>query len=237
MQDGVENPAAGMAVVSNALRTLYSGDVVDVAVSTDLVGALPRVMDRAFAVTPSCPFRTFEESLIGFAKALYALRVGGGRCTAPGVPSGCALYDPHGLYNSPEAREIVYTGGPREYPGRIPASYGIDYFEVVLHPASDGQSLVLEFAPPAGGEARFGVQVWRLADVGQGTGAQRAPQPVAASEMLAAEDQDGRIRYTIPSIDVSEFNRLGLIITRLDSNEGLDPEGAYSVSVGPAAEG
>jgi hypothetical protein len=60
---GVHDPDAGMAIVRNALRALYSGDVVDIVSSTDLLGVLPQVIDRALARTPSCPFRTFEESV------------------------------------------------------------------------------------------------------------------------------------------------------------------------------
>ena len=54
MRDGVEDPAAGMQVIEQALTVLYSGEVVDIASSTDLVRALPTIGDRALAGS-SCP--------------------------------------------------------------------------------------------------------------------------------------------------------------------------------------
>jgi hypothetical protein len=68
IESGAEDPAAGMDIVRNALRALYSGDIVDIASSTDIAGALPELMDRALAETPSCPFTTLHESLFQFAE-------------------------------------------------------------------------------------------------------------------------------------------------------------------------
>jgi hypothetical protein len=63
-----DDPAAGMAIVRNALWALYSADIVDITSSTDILDALPQLMDRALEQTPSCPFTTFEESLRRFGE-------------------------------------------------------------------------------------------------------------------------------------------------------------------------
>ena len=98
MRGGTE-PAA-MQVIRRALVTLYSGKTVDIRSSTDLAGALPTVMDQALTGS-SCPFQTYQESLAAFARALYALRQDGGRCTKPGTPAGCGFYDPDHQYKEP----------------------------------------------------------------------------------------------------------------------------------------
>ncbi|MBN2390705.1 MAG: hypothetical protein JXR84_08280 [Anaerolineae bacterium] len=104
LADGVEDPAtgmrSGMRVIGDALRALYSGDIVDISSSGDLVGALPKVMDRALLGSP-CPFQTYEESLTAFAGAIFGLRLDRGCCVEPGIPGGCGFYDPYGQYQDP----------------------------------------------------------------------------------------------------------------------------------------
>lgn len=77
----------GMQVIRRTLTVLYSGDVVDIGSSTDLVGGLPEIMDRALA-SSSCPFQTHSESLIAFARAIYGLQLEGGRCVVPACLRG-----------------------------------------------------------------------------------------------------------------------------------------------------
>jgi hypothetical protein len=233
MANGVDDPAAGMRVIERTLAVLYSGEVVDIGVSTDLVGVIPAIMDRALAGS-TCPFRTYEESLDAFARAIYALGLDGGRCTAPGIPDGCGLYDPYSIYPDPPRDTITYTGEPVTYalaaqaisPG-IKSSFGIDLVEVVLDPAADGRPLIIEFHPALGVGAAFHVQLWRSVDPGNGA----QPHRVAMPEMLVSAETgaEGVLRYTIPMLDTQATNRLGLIITRVDAGEGVDPAGAYTI--------
>ena len=37
--------------------------------------------------------------------------------------------------------------------------------------------------------------------------------------------------YTIPQLDTSAYDRLGLIITRLDADETGDPVGSYRITL------
>ena len=75
MKNGVEDPTAGMRVIKRALNVLYSKEKVDINTSSDLIAGMPAVMDRALEGS-DCPFKTYEESLVDFADAINALRLG-----------------------------------------------------------------------------------------------------------------------------------------------------------------
>jgi hypothetical protein len=228
------NPAAGMQVIRRALVTLYAGQVVDIRSSTDLVGALPKVMDQALAGS-SCPFQTYQDSLTAFARALYELRLDGGRCTESGTPDGCGLYDPHDQYKEPSISTIAYTGTNQEYRDGISNSFGIDLIDVSLDPAADGRALptnaplTLEFHGAAASGAEFDVQVLCLADSGQGAKPRRVACEAGGAEVLMRASPDGHLVYVIPASRTAGYNRLGLIITRLDTRESSDPVGEYTL--------
>jgi hypothetical protein len=230
------NPAAGMQVIWRALNALYSGEVVDIRSSIDLVEAIPEVMDRALADSP-CPFQTYESSLVAFSRAIYALRVDGGKCIEPGVPEGCGFYDPYDQYAQPPVSEITYAGTDQEYKDSIKSSYGIDLIEVRLDPAADGQPLALEFHPAPGSTAAFNVEIVLLVDSSTSLRPRRVPAETAATEVLAGRSSDGHPIYILPEIRASAYNRLGIIITRLDAQEALDPTGAYAIVLRPSTEG
>jgi hypothetical protein len=234
MSDQVEDPAAGMQVIRQALNVLYASDVVDIGASTDLVAKMPAIMTQALEDSP-CPFRTYEDSLQAFAGTIYALRLEEGRCTAPGFPRGCGFYDPQGLYTDPPHSTILYAGEAmtytkfsQPYPAGIPSSFGIDLVDVTLDPSLGGQSLTLEFHGAREGEAAFAVQVWNLLLPGDGS----RPRP-ASAETLMTKHPDGHLFYAIPAINTAKCNGLGLAITRIDARESSDPEGAYTVVLHP----
>lgn len=52
-------------------------------------------------------------------------------------------------------------------------------------------------------------------------------------EILTDGQPDGRFIYIIPEINTAEYNRLGLIITRLDVYENIDPVGEYTIVLKP----
>ena len=242
MKDGLEDPSAGMEVIRRTLTTLYSGEVVDIRSSSDLVGGLPRIMDRVFAVSP-CPFKTHAESLTAFARAIYALHLDGGRCQEPGTPAGCGFFDPHRLYYDPPISTIIYAGAAityttkdQRYPAGVESSFGIEFVEVALDRATDTQPLTLEFRGAPGADAEFSVQLWRLRDLGEGVRPQRIPNQAAAPEVLAEVYADGHLLYAVPEINTAETNRLGLIIMRLDTREGSDPVGEYTIVLHPGAD-
>jgi hypothetical protein len=235
MRDGVENPAAGMALIRKVLLTLYAGDIVDIVASTDVVQGMPAILDEALHGS-SCPFKTYQESLLAFARAIYALRLDGGRCREPGIPAGCGLYDPHSLYHNPPASTIIYQGeeiaysaAEQPYPTGIPSSFGMDLIEVELEAPTKGKALTMEIHGAPGSVAVLNVQLWK--SVGQPPTAQAVP-PRAVKRL----DPDGTVVYIIPAIDTAEQDRLGLIITRVDAEERLDRDGAYTIVLRPGAQ-
>jgi hypothetical protein len=235
-RDGVESPSTGMRVISRALEALYLKDTVDIQSSTDLVRGLPVIMDQAFADASLCPFQDYEESLVQFARAIYALGVDGGRCTEPSTPAGCGLYDPHNLYNDPRVDTTTYTGttitydaAGQLYPPGIRSSFGMDFVDVILDATVDGQPLTLEFYGAPGSAAEFNVQLWKLADSGGGARPRRVGPDITTAETLTRVNSDGHLIFVIPEIDTTAYNRLGLVITRLDAKEALDPVGEYTI--------
>jgi hypothetical protein len=228
--DGSLDPAAGMEVIRSALNILYSGEVVDVAASTDLVAALPEIIDRALAGS-ECPFDTHAESITAFARALYGLRFERGRCVEPGSPSGCGFYDPHNLYHDPPIETVSYSGADQQHAGAIPSSFGIDFVNVTLGQAADGDSLALEFHAPPGAAAEFTVQVLELKSLEKGWRLQVVSTQRASQGILRTTASDREFSYLIPAVDTTEYDALGLVITRLDANERVDPVGEYTIVV------
>jgi hypothetical protein len=235
---GVEDPAAGMEVIRRALVALYGGQIVDMETSTDLVAHMPAILDEALKGS-SCPFQTYRESLTAFARAIYALRLEGGRCLEPGLPDGCGFYDPENLFHKPPAgsltyrgEEVTYSAADQPSPAGIPSSFGIDLVEVALDASADGRPLRIEVQGAPGAQAVFHVQLWR------GSGG-RTPDPellTAGSPVLEAVEQtgpDGQRVYLLPEIDTAAHERLGLILTRVDAGEGLDGDGAYAIVLRP----
>jgi hypothetical protein len=119
----------------------------------------------------------------------------------------------------------------KTYNGAIPNSYGMDFIEVRLDPEVQGQPLTLVFQAE-GASSHFNVQLWRL---GPGGIKPRAltPQPetLAASTVLFPATATAVDDNLSPAAD-----RLAVIITRTDAGEAADPVGAYSVTIGSAAQ-
>lgn len=234
MKNDLEDPGAGMQVIRRALDNLYSADVVDISSSTNLVGALPEIMERALKGS-SCPFQTHAESLAAVARAIYALRVDGGRCTEPGIPAGCEFYDPHNLYHDPSVSTITYYETDLQYSDGIRSSSGIDFVDVILDPAAKGQPVTLEFHGAPGADAEFNVQIWELMDSEVGTRPRCIGAAATSTEIPMRTSPDGRLIYAIPAIDRTTTNRLGLIITCTDARESSDPVGEYTIVLHPGA--
>jgi hypothetical protein len=229
-----QNPNAGMRVVRRALLALYSGEIVDIDASTDLVEALPAVMDRALAGS-SCPFQTYRQSLAAFARALYGLRLEGGSCLAPGTPAGCGFYDPQGQYRDPPLRTLTYTGARQEIQDGIKGSFGIDLIEVVLDPTAHEQPFAVELHTDPASPAEFSVQFWRLDGPRGGPTPQRLPGAGTATEPSVRADAPGRLPDFISAEQAASGTRFALIVTRFDNREAVDPLGAYSILLRPLA--
>ncbi len=242
MSGGAENPRRGMRLIARVMQALYSKEYIDYTKSTDLVKGISIIMDQVLAgpEAAACPFRSFTASLDDFARAIYRLSLADGRCTTPGSPTGCGLYDPHELYSAPivptlpyTGNELVFAASDQPYPAGIPSSFGMDFIDVQLNSRLNGQAVTLEIYQQPGAQANFSVQVIHLLNSGSGW----ASKPVQASafpiEILKVNPTSGLASLTIKHIDLAQFNRLGILITRLDTGENLDPVGAYTLVVKP----
>lgn len=233
MNNGIENPAAGMQVIHNTLRVLYTNEAVNIQATGDVVSNLPTIMDRALA-NSNCPFTTYKDSLAAFANAIYSLRL------ETGNTPGSALFDPNKNYTQPPVAEISYNGETIEtnsasqpQPAGIPSSFGMDFVDLSLSPELNGQPLTLEFYGAPAAAAEFNVQILMLKDIqGRGESQRITPQTVFLGEG-ASLNADGGWVYTIPAIETSVYDRIGLIITRLDNQENADPIGAYNFLIHP----
>lgn len=106
MNAGIEDPAAGMQIIRQVLNSLYWIAEEEAGPNAELDDWLPVIMDQTL-IGSACPFQTYAQSLANFAKAVDTLRFTGGRCQSPGLPEGCAFYDPHSLYNNPPENTIA----------------------------------------------------------------------------------------------------------------------------------
>jgi hypothetical protein len=190
----VEDPPKGMEVIRFTLETLYSGEIVDITSSTDLVGYLPQIMDRVFEETLTCPFRTYKESLLALSRAIFLLKVEGGRCPASGQANECGFFDPEGVYPNPPIRSASWssipveeTAGSLEITGSLPKGYTSELIEVVFEDKGEFSLLEVVLTHPT--RVEFGLQIIPLPD------------------------------------------GLGIIVTRLDANEGDASRGEYSLII------
>jgi len=190
----------------------------------DIVGSMEAAMNEAMARVDG-PFHTFEESLLAFARANYALRLQNGRCIAEN-PAECdgVYYDPDDTYAPPPLEaKLNYAGSPLTYDGSIPASFGMDFLEMSLSPVVHNQPVAITFQGE-GAVAQFNVQIWKLR-----SGAK--PQAVTPQPETIPQDRGAAHVTVIPRVDTTAYDRLALIITRLDSDETSDPAGNYTVTL------
>ncbi len=217
-----------MRVVRAALEEMVRAQAMVNDDDDDIVDSIGDVVTQAFSRLDG-PFRTYEESLIAFAGANYALRLDNGRCAVLDFPS-CSgrYYDPDGQYVRPPLEAILtYQGTALSYEGAIPASYGMDFIEVDLGPAVRGQPLTISFRGE-GPAARYSFQVWKLKS-GDAQGVK--PRAISPQPEVVQPKIDGSNRYVIPNVDTTAYNSLALVITRLDAAEKEDPVGNYTITL------
>ena len=229
LNNGFENPAAGMLVVRNVLETLYKGETVNINQSADVASALPHILDKALQDTPACAFQTYEASLVEFARAIYRLRLEDGRCLTYGFPAGCGFHDPNNLYTAPHADVFSPGEGPMLINGSISSSYGIDLLELALDPSADGKSIKIILRGTSTAQDVFHVDVQGIRFEESETGIERLSSP--AGMLASARSENGQLVIEIPSLDLAIYNRLALTIVRLDPYENRNDSGHYALQV------
>jgi hypothetical protein len=228
MKNGIEDPAAGMDVIRHTLETLYSGEAVDIHSSTDVLQSLPGILDIALQATPTCPFHTYEESLMHFAHAIYLLRLEDGRCSASNDSTDCGFYDPDKLYQTPPAEDhLIHADSTAQINGSIATSYGIDLIELDFDPSMKGKTLKLIFQSISDPENEFNVEIWEIKKLKNGSEVESYSAQIDQPESMRTED--GSLTIEVGSLSVDDVNSLGLIITRIDSDQHMDESGRYLI--------
>jgi hypothetical protein len=182
------------------------------------------VMDAALARADG-PFETYEESLIAFARANYALRLDGGRCVMADLAEcGGRYYDPDGTYPTPALEAVLeYAGERMDYEGAISSSFGMDFIEVHVDRGLPEQPFHIALRSDG---ATLNVEVWGL---GQGTWAK--PRALTPQPEPMIEGEDGLHMLSFPRLDPATANRVALIITRLDADERPGSSGDYTITL------
>jgi hypothetical protein len=221
INNGVEDPAAGMQVIRQILETLYSGEIVDINSSTSAVEDLPHILDVALYKTPACPFKSYEESLVHFTRAIYQLRLADGRC--PGhAPAECGFFDPHKLYSVPgEESYTIVMDGKTNINGSIRSSFGVDLVRISAGPNLEGRSLKILFKNASDPEYTYNIELWDRQSHNGGAGG-----PVASKQTSPATPV-----IEIEKLDLEDLSALELVITRTDTNENVLQPGQYTIQV------
>jgi hypothetical protein len=115
----------------------------------------------------------------------------------------------------------------------IPSSFGMDFIEIALDLQAHGRPLLLEFQGESDSLARFQVEFLLLLDGGESQKPLNVTGLVPADEIETTTTPDGQVRLAIRRVDLSAYNRIGLIIVRLDDQERLDPVGKYRLTMEP----
>jgi hypothetical protein len=206
-----------MAVLRAALEEMACREVSSIPATLDAI------MDATFARLGG-EFANFQESVVAFAQANYALRLVDGRCAADDPACRRRHRDPNGVYTAPlPEAALQLRGSDLAYEGAVPASYGSDLIEVLLEPDLHHRSLQVTFRS---GGARFDVRLWRLRQDEDGALHALTPEP----EALWGRCSDECV-YTVRRLDLTEVDRLALIVVRLDPNEAQDPYGRYTLTL------
>jgi hypothetical protein len=226
------------------MSLLYSRLVVDIHRSSDLVANLPKLMDQVLAspAASACPFHSYAASLAHFARDIYALRLEGGECNTPTNAFSCGFYDPNNLYSQPSSANLAYSGAEssfseknQPYPAGIRNSFGMDFVEISLAPEAKTRPVRIEVHGESNSPARFVVQVWKISDQSQDQSGQAVVASPIPVEVLSQTDPQSGLVYEIPAGEMEAYNRLAVIITRVDAFEGADPIGAYTLIVSPSS--
>lgn len=230
INDKGEDPATGMQVVRHVLEALYKGEIVQIDSSTDVATAFPPILDQALQSAPSCVFRSYEESLVHFARAIYTLRLEGGRCSGPVHSSDCGLIDPHHLYENPPVDSFLIAANTvTEVSGSIPSSYGIDLIELEFGPSMEGKSFKLIFTSSGEPNLAFHGQALKIKTLSEDDGPEH--RSIQVGEPISMHMDNGSIIVEMENLSNADFDGLGLIITRLDPYEATETTGAYSIQV------
>ncbi len=221
IQNGTEDPAVGMQIIRQVLETLYSGQIVDINSSTAVIEDFPKILDVALYKTSTCPFHSYEESLVDFTRAIFQLRGADGKCLTASFTE-CGFFDPNKLYSVPnEEKHTIEMSGTTNINGSIRSSFGVDLIQLSPAPNLDGKSIKILFKNASGSDYNYNVDLWAHQQHKIGD-----PQP-----LVSGQTQPGVPVIEVDKLNMEDFQTLDLVITRLDTNENLHQPGQYTIQV------
>jgi hypothetical protein len=225
-----EDPATGMQVIHHALEALYKGEIVQINSSTEVAKALPLILDHALQSTPSCAFRSYEESLVHFARAIYLLRLEDGRCSSSSHGPNCGFIDPHQVYARPPVdRYSITSDNVTEIGGAIPSSYGIDLIELELSPSVESKRLKLIFTSNSNQNLAFHIEVLKTRCGNEQEGSEH--RSIQVDIPISVDMDNGYTTIEIENLSRDDLDGVGLILTRMDPYEAIETTGAYLIQV------
>jgi hypothetical protein len=240
-----------MEIIRAALEEMAPGH------QPDIVGGMGSVMNRVFARLNG-PFETFDESLVAFSRAIYALRLENGRCAAEGTAKcGGLFYDPERMYVDPALEAwLDYNGERLTHHSFAPTGSGMAFAIFAAAGGApvhaDGASRTYRGSIPASYgtdlieielDAAVHGRPLRVVFQGEGTVARFhvqvwtlgtgdiRPRAISSTPEVVSRNPGGMYVYFIPSVDRTQSDRLAVIITRLDADETEDPLGRYSIKL------
>jgi hypothetical protein len=221
IKNGEEDPATGVQVIRHTLETLYSGEIVDINTSTSVVANFPQILDVALYQTPTCPFHSYEESLLHFTRAIYQLRNTEGRCAAH-PSSECGFFDPDKVYSVPgEEDHTIVMDGKTNINGSIRSSFGVDLVKIAAGPSLEGKSIKILFKNASNPDYTYNVELWPHQAHGG-----------AAGEPLVSKQTDPAARVIeLEKLDLENLSAFDLVITRTDTHENVLEPGQYTIQV------
>jgi hypothetical protein len=227
----VEDPSAGMKPIRHVLESLYSGEIVDINSSSSAIEDLPSIIDVALYKTSTCPFHSFDESLVHFARAIYLLRRADGRCPAPHPYAHCGFYDPGGLYSIPDAAS--YELGDEHIQiieGTIPSNFGLDLLELSLASSVDQRPVKIIFKSTSGPGYEYHIELWgRPGQSMENNGDQYSP--ALDGPLFSERTHEGILILEFQKLPLEGIESLDLVITRLDTQENTANSGHYTIQV------
>lgn len=181
----------------------------------------PRILDVALYKTPNCPFRSYDESLVRFTRAIYQLTADGGRCSSTSTPSQCGFFDPNNLYSVPDEEKYTITHDGKSYiDGSIRSSFGLDLIELSLSPSLHGKSLRIIFENGSDPHHTYSVELWSQPE-----------NKDDVSNLLISKQIQLEGPVEIDELSLEQIQSLDLVITRMDTYENTSQPGQYTIQV------
>jgi hypothetical protein len=227
--------AAGLEFIHYTLEELYVRPELLNIEKTALPDNFPNLMDQVFSHFGRCPYTSYPESLIDFARSIYNLRLTTRLCAAGEDLPGCQLAGKNTPSPEPPAQQLVYQGVPIEYRDQIASSFGIDLVELQINDTSL-LPLRIGFRNLPGSSGSYNVQFMepeQAANLEPGKVYQ-----VNNSNVLVSQDsaQAKEMTFILQHLSPGDLDTLGIVITRLDEQEQQGSSGRYELVIEPFVE-